>query len=602
MGRDVYIVRIGIVFVLFLCGFCTLSAHLHTLQVTRHEELAEAARQKYTGRRVLVGNRGVIYDVRGNLLAGNLACKDVLAEPRLFPPALREQIITTLADTLGLDAEELRRRLSDHRDPTVNSGPMEVVVDRGVPLDRATALNQVVLVPGPKAKTGLPGVRLVDSEHRYYPKHELLANTLGFTDANNRGVYGLEQYWDKALQAQTAKYTYDRDRQGRRVYRETPVEVKPADGKNLYLTIDEPLQQIVEQELANIAAEHRPLRAYAVMANPHTGAILAMAQYPNFDPNERGKMDPGSWRSHLVSDVFDPGSIMKGCTISGALDYGVVTLDTTIDCENGMWFYAGKSLRDDHKAGKLHVSEVVMKSSNIGTAKIALMMGPERLYQVLRRFGFGEPTGLGVAEESRGILKPTKRWDGLSITRYPIGQGVSVTALQMLQAYCAIANDGNMMQLHLVDRITDPNTGDTTVTQPVLKRTVARSAAITEITKALCLVTTEEGTALKAAVPGYHVAGKTGTAQKLVNGSYESRKYIASFVGFVPAEDPALTLIVVIDEPSAGKYYGGTVAAPAWRRIAEQTLRYLNVPPDPALLKPTDKALDGTPPSLAAVP
>ena len=317
------------------------------------------------------------------------------------------------------------------------------------------------------------------------------------------------------------------------------------------------------------------------MVNPKTGAIMAMAQNPSFNPNERKKMDPEVWSNHMVSDVYDPGSTMKCIAIAGALDFNLITLNSIFDCEDGVWYYANRQLHDsEHRYGQLSVAEIIQKSSNIGTAKIALKMGEQRLYQTLKRFGFGSKTGMELGHESSGILRHPSKWDGLSITRFPIGQGISVTPMQMVQAYCAIANRGKMMQLHLVDRIVDSKTGHVTVTKPKVKHFVIRSKAANEIVTAMTLVTEEGGTGTSASVEGYAVAGKTGTSQKLINGSYEDHeKYVSSFLGFAPANDPAFVLLVIVDEPSNGQFYGGTVAAPSFSRIAYQTLRYLNVPP-----------------------
>jgi cell division protein FtsI (penicillin-binding protein 3)/stage V sporulation protein D (sporulation-specific penicillin-binding protein) len=249
------------------------------------------------------------------------------------------------------------------------------------------------------------------------------------------------------------------------------------------------------------------------------------------------------------------------------------------DCEDGYWFYRGRPLRDSgHSYGRIPVWEIIQKSSNIGTAKIALEMGEHRLYQTLYRFGFGAPTGVGFANEAPGIFRPVRKWDGLSITRFPIGQGVLATPLQMVQAYNALANEGVVMQLHVIDRIEDTESGLCETFSPTPVRRVAGTHAVREVVRAMCRVTEEGGTAPKAAVPGYAVAGKTGTAQKFVNGQFSNTLCVASFVGFVPADAPAFTLLVVADEPQKAQY-GGTIAAPTFRRIAERTLRYLQIAP-----------------------
>lgn len=606
--------RILLVFALILGAFATLMTHVYEIMIVRHAELVEKARDTYTARKRLQGQRGLIYDRNGNLLVGNIACQDISAEPgqmcpkpkrvkgkakeaaaeppvdvlrRVPPQEVAEQVASLLAEKLDLDREVLLRRLL--------SGAVEVPVKSGVDIATANAIRAL----------NLPGLVYRSGTRRVYPKDSLLATVLGFTNSANQGVYGLEQTWNTELNPRRGAWIYERDRKGRPLYHQSPAEIaRRFNGNDLYLTIDEPLQTLVETELAALGLEFRPKRAFAIMADPRNGAILAIAQWPSYNPNERDHMDPDIWRNHLASDVFDPGSIMKGIAVAGALDYGVVTLNSKFDCEDGRWFFAGKLLRDaDHKYGLLTVAEIIQKSSNIGTAKIAIeRLGTERLYQTLRRFGFGERTGCGLPDESPGIMRPPRRWDGLTISRYPIGQGISVTGLQMVQAYCAIANGGIMPQLHLVDRVRNPNEEAPVLLSPPPRRQVARPAAIRDITTALSLVTEEGGTAKNVALEGYKIAGKTGTAQKLVDGSYENRKYVSSFIGFVPADNPVFVLLVTADEPSSGKYYGGTVSGPAFRRISDQTLRYLNIPPtEPIPDKSASATRGGASPARPAV-
>ncbi len=542
-----------------------LTSHVYKIQVQRHESLYHKAKSKYTASRTWSGKRGHIFDRHGNPLVGNLECKDIRADLTRMPKNehKRHRIIQTLSRILDVDMTVLERRFA--------SKASEVVVKNRVDIELAAKVEEL----------RIPGIRFIDKQRRFYPKSKLLANVLGFTDLNNHGVYGVEKRWDTELSPKPVKQIYERDRKGRAIRHHSPTLTAAVDGDDIYLTIDEPIQHFVEVELQAMVDKFAPQKAYAIMADPATGSVLAMAQYPTFDPNDRGDITPDQWRNHIASDVYDPGSTMKCISIAGALDYGVVTPGTVVDCENGQWIYWKRPLRDaGHAFGDLKVFEIVQKSSNIGTAKIALALGKPRLYQIFRRFGFGETTGLGLSNESRGILRKPKDWDGLSITRFPIGQGISVTPLQMVQAYCAIANKGRMMQLYLTDRTIDSVSGAIKLTKPSVKRFVVREKAANQITSAMTLVTKEGGTATKAAVSGYDVAGKTGTSQKLVNGSYTGHgKYIASFIGFVPADNPAFVLLVIADEPSKKSHYGGTVAGPTFRRIADRTLRYLNVPP-----------------------
>ncbi len=569
MSRHVYVIRILTVFMLFVAGFGLLAKHLYALQVERHDELVVKARHKYTASRTSAGNRGRIFDMNGNLLVGNIACQDIRALPENIKEERRAYLIDCLVRELDVQASVLRQRLA--------SGLKEIVIKNEVDLQTANRLKALEL----------PGLRFVDTQRRQYPKGRMLANVLGFTQrANveghsiNQGVMGIEAICNNELAPRFGRVTYERDRKGRQLHRETPKAPESLDGKNVYLTIHEPIQHIVETELAELVREFAPKTAYAIMSDPRTGAILAVAQIPSFDPNDRRDDERAHWTSRFVSDIYEPGSAMKGISIAAAIDCGVVNLNTVYDCEKGYWFYAGRMLRDaGHKYEDMSVADIVKHSSNIGTAKIAIDMGEPRLYQALRRFGFGQPTGIELPAETAGIFRPLSRWDSLSITRFPIGQGLGVTPLQMVQAYGSLANNGDMMKLHLIDRIEDPITGEVIRRPAVFKNATVRPSTVKQITAALTLVTQEGGTATRAAVPGYDVAGKTGTAQKFVNGTYNSGKYTASFIGYVPADNPELVLLIVADEPAKRSYYGGTVCGPAFSRIAEETLRYLNTPP-----------------------
>ena len=563
MQKSAYIIRATVVLIILLTGFAVLGSHIYNLQIARHDELLAKARSKYTSSQTQEGERGLIYDSRGNLLAGNLACKNVLAEPRRFGEE-RMRISRILSNVLGMKQRKLLEKF--------NTEQIEIPIKRGVDIETAESI----------AELDLPGIRLVDSTRRYYPKGMLASNLLGILNSKGNGVSGIEAKMDTVLKPTTARKIFERDRQGHELKNIGTEDSIAHDGGDVYLTIDEPIQSIMEDELDRMVQEFQPSAAYAVMADPETGALLGVAQYPTFNPNIRSAEDMagGQWQNHFLTKGFEPGSIMKSISIAGALDYDAVEMGTVINCENGSWYYGGAMLHDaGHSYGNLRVWQVLQKSSNIGTAKIGLQLGEGRLYQILRRFGFGRPTGLSPSEAS-GILRPLDRWDGLSVTRFPIGQGLLATPAQIIQAYNALANQGVMMELRLIDHIDFPYREKKVYNKPRVKRRAVRPKTARQIVAALKQVPTEEGTAEEAAIEGYKVAGKTGTSQKFIDGTYKSDKYVASFVGFVPADDPAFVLLVVADEPSRGGIYGGTVAAPTFRRISERTLRYLQVPPN----------------------
>jgi len=567
MQRKLDLVRMLAVLIALTSAYIALARHVYTVQIVRNEELYEKAKQKYTTYSTERGQRGRVFDLHGNLLAGNLACRDVLAEPRRFKQERRREIFNILSQELQVDRGLLLQRFASARKP--KDPAVEVVVKRGVEIARAERL----------AGYGFRGIRFVDTYRRYYPKGQLLANLLGFITPENAGASGVEQLLDSHLQPTSGGAVYERDRHGDRIQTGRHASWAARNGSDVHLTIQEPIQQIVEDELAAMAEQFGPRAAYAVMADPKTGAVMAVAQQPTFDPNNREGTKPAQWGLQLLREGFEPGSIMKSVAVAGALDYGVVTLDDVFDCEHGYWVYCRRPLRDCHPYDDLPVWEIMQKSSNIGVAKIAVQMGEKRLYQTLLRFGFGRPTGIGFPDEEDGIFRPLEKWDGLSVTRFPIGQGILATPLQMVQAYCALANKGLIMQLQIVDRIATPEGRVERWCVPRPKQRAVRPRAARQLVSALKLVTTDGGTAPKAAVEGYEVAGKTGTAQKVIGGQYSHKKFVASFIGFVPADDPAFVLLVVADEPSRGGHYGGTVAAPTFSRIAEKTLRYLQVAP-----------------------
>jgi cell division protein FtsI/penicillin-binding protein 2 len=586
MKRIHWLTRLGLVLVGLVAAYTVLAIHVYRLQVVRHEELHTKAQEKCLTSRTQLGRRGSIYDSLGRPLAGNMACRDILAEPQYFN-CPRQEIIETLATELKLSPALLRARFA--RADNAAGRPVEVVVARQVDIRITEHLKEYQF----------RGLRYVDSYRRFYPKSRLLANLVGFLDDNGKGSSGIEQLMENHLRPSSGRTVFELDRRGRRLESGIYRERQAADGWDVFLTVQEPIQQVVEDELAAMAKTFAPKAAYALMMDPSTGAIMAWAQVPSYDPNDRDSMrNPDSWQNFILTHGFEPGSIMKGVSVAGALDYGVVNLNSSFFCERGCWFYGGRPLRDSgHRYDTMTVAQIIQKSSNIGTAKIALAMGDQRLYEVLSRFGFGKAVELGFREsgagapvlfpsEATGILRELSQWDTLSVTRFPIGQGVLVTPLQMVQAYGSLANDGVMLQPYIVDHIRNPKTGEERYSEVVNKGRTVRPETASQITQALKLVTREGGTAPKAAVPGYETAGKTGTAQKWVPGEggrggfYPSDRCISSFIGYVPAEAPAFVLLVVADEPTrGGSRYGGIVAAPTFSRIAERTLRYLQVAP-----------------------
>ena len=579
MLRAAYQTRIVFLGIVVSVGFVLLVWRLRIVQIDRHFELSEKARSKYTSSIIRVGVRGNIVDgVRvpsPNLLAVSKVTYDVLAAPERMGSRL-DEVVSKLSRLLELNEQTIRDRF--------DSGRKEIVIKNKVEPDIALRIQQMKL----------PGMRYVESSVRFYPKDYLLCHVLGFLDHDGFGVAGIEKVYNQTLTPKSSEQRIERARKGHTVAYLN--ESDAMDGKNIHLTIMEPIQAIVEDELDRLMKEIGPKACYAIMANPKTGAIMAIAQRPNFNPNNRKTMKPENYNPKFLLDVYDPGSTMKGVSIAGVLEYNPsITLGTPVDCEDGIWNYGGFPLRDaGHNYGRLKVWEVIQKSSNIGTAKLALTI-KRMQYAMYKDFGFGQKTGIGLGLESNGILPQEKRWSKVSYTRLPIGQGISVTPLQMVQAYCALANNGKMYKLHIVDAISDARTGDLIRDmKPMVKkeRVISPSTAF-QITEALKSVTRKGGTATQAAIPGFEVAGKTGTAQKVVpaekdedgrvirRAHYSDSLHVSSFIGYVPADDPEMVLYIVVDEPPHKRplYYGGYCAAPYFKRIAEHTLNYLNVSP-----------------------
>jgi cell division protein FtsI/penicillin-binding protein 2 len=358
-------------------------------------------------------------------------------------------------------------------------------------------------------------------------------------------------------------------------------DVAPRNGLNVALTIDSMIQHITESALADAMEKYSPISASAIVVRPQTGEILAMATLPNYDPNRAGSASDDERRNRIISDQAEPGSTFKIVVTSAALNESIVRPTDTFDCERGQFLYAGRRLHDHGSYGQLSVEQIITKSSNIGAAKIGIKLGQQGLYDYIRDFGFGTRTGIPLQGEIAGTLHPVSKWSKVSIAQIPMGHGVAVTRLQMVMAMAALANKGVLMRPMLVDRLEDENLRVFTKFPPVRVRQVVSEQTALKMVAALKTVVGPEGTAVKAALEHYRVAGKTGTAQKVENGMYV-RKYLSSFVGFFPADAPEVCISVVLDEPRAGGsgYYGGQSAAPIFKEIAEKTASYLNIRPE----------------------
>jgi len=508
--------------------------------------------------------RGIICDCKGenNILAINLYVKDICADPAIVVKSnLVAKVSSLLSEKLDLPVDEVAARLSQ-------KDKRFAYIKRLVRQETVAELE----------KQKFPGIFYRDATARHYPHGLFMCHILGFVNYEGVGSAGIEQEMDKYLSGSPGSIESRVDANRQELPDEGSRYIPPLEGANVTLTIDQNLQYMVEKALDAAMVEHHAKGAWAIVEKVKTGEILAMASRPAYDLNEFSSADEHVKLNRAIGLIYEPGSTFKPIAISAALNEGVVTPDTVFNCENGAWMNSGHVLRDSHPNGNLTVADGLKKSSNILTAKVALMLGEKRMYQYIRAFGIGSKSGVDMPGEESGLLHPVSKWSGLSITRIPIGQGVSATALQMVNMISAIANDGYLMRPYIVSQVQRSNGTILLNTKPeILSRPISSETATT-MRKLLTRVTEEGGTGTKARVEGYEVAGKTGTAQKPVNGSYSSTAYTSSFLGFLPAEDPEIALIVVVDEPQP-VHYGSVVAAPVFSKIANQAVRYLDIQP-----------------------
>jgi cell division protein FtsI/penicillin-binding protein 2 len=581
MGRKYFVARIIFISVFFLLALIAIILRMYNVQIERHEELFAKAKKTYTSTVKQEGKRGEIFDIKGNLLVGNKPCVNIAADPEAIGDKTKcMQIADYFSKELNLNFDDIYKRLSTKTIEGSERKIRYVVIKKNIDLQTAERIRKDV------KDRKFKGVIFENKTKRFYPKNKLLANILGFINVDGNTVVpegGVEKVGNSNMSPTKTVSSIERSRKGVRLSGEEDKMKAVQDGNSVFLTISEPIQMIVEDELDKLMLKFNPEAAYAVMVDPYTGNIMAMAQRPSFDPNDRINMDPKAWRNRITEDSFEPGSIMKSTIVAAAIDMGIVTPDTMIDCEGGRWLFCGKVLGEaaGHGHKIISVTEIIQKSSNVGTAKIGVMMGKDKVYETIRNFGFGYKTGIPLKPEALGIMKKPDKWDGLTISRYPIGQTFTVTPLQMVRAYCVLANGGKLVDLRLIDRHKNPSTGEEIKMEiiPNPGSVFKNKNSDKKIVNMLKLVTKKGGTAEKAAVKGYEVAGKTGTAQKLINGVYSDSQGFASFIGFVPADKPAFVLLVTADNPQP-VHYGGLVAAPAFSHIAKKTLRFLNVPPE----------------------
>ncbi|MFK5925529.1 MAG: penicillin-binding protein [Desulfuromusa sp.] len=576
-------IRIRIFGVLFILAFLTIAGRAYYLQVVQAPELQERADQQRQRVVKLAPQRGSIYDRNGDPLAVSLAAESLYADPTFIKNP--KKVAGQLKKLLKSSEKKLARLLSSKKRFVWLQRKLDPEVAKQI-----HALN-------------IYGLQFVTERKRYYPQTRTAGHVLGFIGLDPKGLEGLELEYDRQLQGEPGRLVSLHDARGRGLSSADQLVQGGVAGDNLFLTLDRSLQYIAEKELARVVRETGAVGGTVVMLEPASGRVLALASQPDYNPNQAGHYPAAKRRNRAVCDMYEPGSTFKPFLMAGVLEEGLVRPGQKIYCENGRYSVGGKTIRDHKKFKQLSLKEIIKFSSNIGAAKLGKVLERKRFYSYIRDFGFGEQTGLDLPGEVAGMLRSPSNWFEIDLAAISFGQGVSVTPIQMASAMAAIANGGVLMEPYLVERVTAADGQLIQKRLPEVKRRVISEKTAQLVKEMMVAVTEPGGTGTKAALPGYRVAGKTGTAQKVdtVTGGYSPDKRVSSFVGFVPADNPALVLSVTVDEPK-GKTYGGLVAAPVFARIAGQTLSHLNILPKGTVVALTKEQLGAEPlPDLAAL-
>lgn len=598
---------------LVVLAFVGLGFRLMDLQVWRHDELLKMADQKSVRTTWHPARRGDILDANGNLFATSIFVKTVCADPSLIG-GQQSVVARALAPLLGMNEGDLYQRLiprvvKNSRGETVTNGLHYVRLQKNVTDETwhkiQTAMNRLAFGVDekklPKAdrvflgnlRSGAVFTDPADDQLRVYPNGSLAAHVLGFVNisentnhtAELKGEDGIEEFFDDKLRGASGWRKTASDSRKNELVALRDEDVPAEGGLSVVLTIDAAIQHIVESVLADAMEKHAPQSITGIVMRPRTGEILAMASLPNFDPNDLRAADTNALRNRVISDVMEPGSTFKTIVIAGALNEHVVTLNDTVFCEHGVFHYGGITLHDSehNHLGDIPVWEVLEKSSNIGASKIGMKLQAPKLYDYMMDFGLGAFTGIPLPHEAsaKNFVRPASQWGKYSIVQIPMGQGVAVTRLQMAMAIGAIANGGVLMHPMLVKCLEDSDGNIVQRYEPQSVRRVVTEATAKEMTEALKKIVSKDGTAEFAAITNYVVAGKTGTAQKVVDGKYSSDRFVVSFIGYFPADHPEICISIVMDSPKeGGRAFGGALCGPIFSEIGKRCASYLNIPPD----------------------
>jgi cell division protein FtsI (penicillin-binding protein 3) len=551
--------RILVIQVLLVLGICMLGARSFEVQIFKARDLTQKAEDSYWKYITIKGERGRILDRNLNKLGTNIDATTITADPsRIKDPV---KTAAKLAKILNIEPKILREKLSRKR--------------RFVMVARKVSPAQAKQVKGLKKQ----GIYLENDSKRFYPNRDLAAQVIGFTGKDDSGLEGLEFKYNAILEGEVVKIRVKRDGAGRTLDTKKRPRAE-LEGNSLVLTIDKKIQFLSERTLEQTVKKHRAKSGMALVMKPSTGELLAVAHYPSFNPNNFKAYNREHFRNRALTDAFEPGSVIKIFTIAAALEKGF-TPKSIFFCENGEYRIGRFTIHDTHPREWLTLNQILKFSSNIGAAKISETIGKKALHGYLTDFGFGQKTLVGCPGETNGTLLPHKRWSNIDAGAISFGQGLSVSAIQLISGVSAIANEGKLMKPMLLKKIVSNDGKDIKVFTPTQLRRVVSSKTALQVKAMMNMVVQEEGTGTKAAMEGYEVCGKTSTAQKASKNKngYAKNKYIAAFAGFAPQENPKLAILVVIDEPKK-QYYGGDVAAPAFKTIMAKSFNYLNIAPE----------------------
>jgi len=559
-----YRIRASILCIGIFVIFSALLYQLVRIQIIDHKKYSSLAFSQQFKKLDIPTRRGMIFDRNGVKLAESIQVNSVFADP--LTTREKNKTARIVSDILGLNKAKVVKLL--------NKKKRFVWIKRRIPDEQADLLRQ----------KNLKGIGFKQEYKRVYPYEKLCSHVLGFTDIDENGLEGIEGSLNKVIAGSKGSKVVEKDGRQRQFSTLQGETVSARYGNSVFLTIDSKIQSIVEDELENACLKWKPDSAIAIAMDPFTGEVLAMANYPSFNPNFVQNSNLRERRNRAIADCFEPGSLIKPLIVSGALDSGLVNEDEQFFCHNGAYKVRSRVIRDVHSYDYLSVSDIVIHSSNIGMAQLGMRMGKNKLYSYLKNFSFGEKTGIQLPGEAKGIVRPLNLWSLDSTISVAFGYETAVTPIQLITAFCSIANGGTLLKPQIVSKITDYS-GKRVKKKyktPVRVRRVVSPEIAREVMSPILEGVVKEGTGKKAMLFTYRVAGKTGTAKKLQrvgNKMRYSKKYIGSFVGYAPVDEPKICVLVSLNEPKNGAYYGGTVAAPAVGNILERTLDYMEVGP-----------------------